>query len=342
MWNNAERKKSDYVPIEVHWSAIPGRDEAWKEETIRNTSSEQFQQEFNVEFLGSTNTLISGPKIKQMFATSKDAISHDGHMDIIEMPVPGNTYVLTADVAEGQGLDYSTFSIIDVTSIPYKQVAKYRNNAISPMLFPTVLYTAGMKYNEAFILVEINSIGLQVADILHYELNYDNLIKIQMKGKQGQQFTGGYTRRIAYGLKTSVQTKKIGCANLKTLIESDKLLVYDEDTIKEFTTFSSSKSSFAAEEGSHDDLAMTMVHFGWLASQKYFKQNINNDIRQVLQKEQLEVMDNDIVPFGIIDNGLNDILDSDMGDKELWVLDRERKFVFDNVDFDTLSNKHRL
>lgn len=342
MWNNAERKKSDYVPIEVHWSAIPGRDEAWKEETIRNTSPEQFQQEFNVEFLGSTNTLISGPKIKQMFATSKDAIAHDSNMDIIEMPVPGNTYVLTADVAEGQGLDYSTFSIIDVTSIPYKQVAKYRNNTISPMLFPTVLYTAGMKYNEAFILVEINSIGLQVADILHYELNYDNLIKIQMKGKQGQQFTGGYTRRIAYGLKTSVQTKKIGCANLKTLIESDKLLVYDEDTIKEFTTFSSSKASFAAEEGSHDDLAMTMVHFGWLASQKYFKQNINNDIRQVLQKEQLEVMDNDIVPFGIIDNGLNDNIDNDMGDKELWVLDRKRQYVFDNVDFDTLSNKHRL
>jgi hypothetical protein len=159
-------------------------------------------------------------------------------------------------------------------------------------------------YNDAFILVEINSVGLQVSDIIHFELAYDNLIKVEAKGKQGQQQTPGYKKRIAFGLKQSPQTKMIGCTNFKTLIESDKLIVNDVDTINEMMTFSADKKTFKAEEGNNDDLVMTLVNFGWLTGQKYFKENINNDIRKVLQDEQFNLMDDDVTPAPIIDDGL--------------------------------------
>jgi hypothetical protein len=250
---------------------------------------------------------------------------------------------MCVDVAEGQGLDYSAFSIIDVTSIPYRLVAKYRNNKITPLLFPTQIVQAAKLYNEAFILVEINSIGLQVSDIIHHELAYENLIKIEMKGKQGQQQSPGFKKKIAFGLKTSHQTKITGCANLKALIESDKLLITDEDVIMELVTFSADKKTFAAEEGNHDDLVMTLVHFGWLTGQRYFKENINNDIRQTLQQEQLNVMDQDIVPFGLIDNGVDDPFDNPRdANGDLWVTERKSRYPFDQLEWEVLSNRFKL
>lgn len=303
MWTEATEKRSDYVPIEIHWSMVPGRDEEWKEQTIRNTSPDQFRQEFECEFIGSTNTLIHPVKLRSL--VWHNPIRKDGHLDIYKDPEKDHTYCMTVDVAEGLNLDYSTFSIIDVTSIPYRQVAKYKNNKISPLLFPTEIYQVARRYNDAFVLVEINSIGLQVSDILHHELAYENLIKIEMKGKQGQQQSPGFKKRIAYGLKTSVQTKQIGCTNLKTLIESDKLIINDAETITELTTFSADKKTFKAEEGNNDDLVMTLVHFGWLTGQRYFKENINNDIRQALQNEQFQLMDQDVAPLPIIDDGLD-------------------------------------
>ena len=311
--------KSEYVPIEIHWSMVPGRDEDWKRQTIANTSEDQFRQEFECEFIGSANTLIHPAKLRSL--VWHKPVRHDGFLDILIEPDLTRTYTMTVDVAEGQGLDYSTFSIFDVTEIPYRQVAKYRNNKISPMLFPTVIVQAAKMYNDAFILVEINSIGLQVADIIHFELSYDNLIKIQVKGKLGQQSTPGFTKKIAYGLKTSTQTKNIGCSNLKTLIESDKLIINDEHTIDELMRFSADKKSFKAEEGSNDDLAMTLVHFGWLTSQRYFKENINSNIRAVLQQEQMNIMDESFVPFGIVDDGLDDRMEKD-AQGELWFKER--------------------
>ena len=338
MWMDAIEKRSLYIPIEIHWSMVPGRDEKWKEETIRNTSAEQFRQEFETEFIGSTNTLINPVKLRSL--VFKTPIRSEGKLDIYEDPIPEHTYVMTVDVSEGQNLDYSTYSIIDVTQIPYRQVAKFKDNTIQPMLFPSILYSIGHRYNEAFILVEINTIGLQVSDILHYELAYENIIKIELKGRQGQQYSGGFKKRLAFGLKQSVQTKKIGCANLKTLVESDKLILNDADTIMELTTFSANKQSFAAEEGNNDDLAMTLVNFGWLTGQRYFKENIKNDIRQTLQAEQLQITDADITPFAI-DDGLNDDLDLSR-ERDLWVVDKQNRYIFDNVDWDTLSNKHKL
>jgi hypothetical protein len=330
MWEDAIKQKSEYVPIEIHWSMVPGRDEAWKEQTIRNTSIDQFRQEFECEFIGSTNTLIHPVKLRSL--VWYDPVSTEGNLRIYKKPEPGRTYTMTVDVAEGQGLDYSAFSIIDVSEIPYKVVATYKDNKVSPFLFPTIIVQTAKIYNEAFILVEINSIGLQVSDIIHYELAYENLIKIEAKGKQGQQQTPGFKKKIAFGIKQSTQTKMIGCTNLKTLVESDKLIINDENTINELMTFSADKKSFKAEEGNNDDLAMTLVNFGWLTGQKYFKENINNDIRKTLQKEILDVMDQDMVPFGIIDNGIDRPDEKDAAG-DIWMEDRRQMYPFDDLNW---------
>jgi hypothetical protein len=330
LWVDATEKRNNYIPFSVHWSQVPGRDEKWKEETIRNTSEQQFRAEFECEFLGSNNTLISGPKLRTLIW--KNPLYSDNGLDVYVDPEQNKTYCIIADVAEGQGLDYSAFSVIDVTQIPYKQVAKYRNNNITPLLFPTVIYQLAKKYNEAFVLIEINSIGLQVADILHYELAYENLIKIESKGKQGQQYTPGFKKKIAFGLKTSHQTKITGCANLKTLIESDKLILNDADTILELATFSADKKTYKAEAGSTDDLVMTLVNFAWLMAQKFFRESVNNDIRKVLQEEQMHIMDTDLVPFGIIDNGIDDPWNDDKTDK--WFGDRMKLYPFDDFNWD--------
>jgi hypothetical protein len=338
-WIRATKKLSDYVPIEVHWSAVPGRDEAWKQQTIRNTSEEQFKQEFETEFVGSSSTLISSGKITQLMSLMENPISRDGYVDIYQKPQVGHTYVMSVDVAEGQELDYSCFSIIDVTNLPYVQVAKYRNNKISPLLYPTEIYRWAREYNEAFILVEINSIGLQVADLLYNDFNYENMIRIKPASKTGQKMSAG-SKKTNLGLKQSVQTKKIGCANLKILMETDKLITIDSETISEFTTFVISKSSYAAEAGKNDDLVMTLVNFAWLTSQSYFRDNVGQDIRSVLQKEQMNIMDSEMMPMIVMDDGLRN-LDNDqyMDDREIWLQDVSRKYPLDDLNYDWGYNR---
>jgi hypothetical protein len=286
----------------------------------------------NCEFLGSSHTLISSAKLRTM-AYVNPKYSQNG-FDIIEESVPGRTYALMVDVARGQGLDYSAFSVIDVTEIPYRQVAKYRNNEISALLYPTIVYNAARKYNDAYVLVEISDIGQQISDILHYELEYENLVKVQVKGRQGLQVSAGHVKKIAFGLKQSVATKRIGCANLKTLIESDKLIVQDADTIMELTTFTSQKDSFKAEDGNHDDLAMTLVLFGWFTAQRHFKDALKEDIRKVLQQEQLNITDEDMAPFGIIDNGVDNTIDNDDRLFDNWMNERMKKYPLDSYEYD--------
>ena len=332
MWKDAVDKRSTYVPVEVHWSMVPGRDEKWKEETIRNTSEEQFRQEFETEFIGSSNTLISAAKLRSL--AFSNPIEQENGLDIYEHPKEGHAYAIMVDVSRGQGLDYSAFSVIDVTSIPYRQVAKYRDNNVAPLLYPTIIFGVGKKYNDAFVLVEISDIGQQVADILHYELEYDNLVKIQSKPKMGQQISAGHIKKIAFGLKTSVATKRIGCSNLKTMIESDKLIVQDPDTIMELTTFVAHRESFAAEEGNHDDLAMTLVFFGWFVAQRNFKEAMDNDIRKVLQEEQLNIMDEDMIPFGMMDDGVENYDDERERMFEKWKQSRERLYPLDSHNYD--------
>ena len=304
MWVDAEEKRNSYSPIEVHWSQVPGRDEKWKQETIKNTSELQFQQEFECDFIGSANTLINGAKLRQI-PFKNPIFSHEG-LDVYQQPIEHHTYVVIVDTSRGQGLDYSAFSVIDVSQMPYRQVVKYRNNEISPMLYPNAIYAIAKKYNEAFVLVEVNDIGGQVADILYYDIEYENIMMTSMKGRAGQQIGGGFAKDSCLGIKTTKQVKRIGCATLKDMIEHDKLIIEDFDTISELTTFSSKGQSYEAEEGAHDDLVMTLVLFSWLVQQRYFKDLTNMDIREKLFSEQMKMLEDELTPFGFINDGQED------------------------------------
>jgi hypothetical protein len=233
----------------------------------------------------------------------KSPIHSSNNLDVYEQPIKSHTYALIADTAQGKGADYSAFNVFDVSEMPYKQVAKYRDNTISPMLYPNVIYNVGQKYNMAHVLIEVNDIGSQVADTLHYDLEYENIMIITMRGRAGQQIGGGFAKNIQLGLRTSKQIKRIGCATLKDLIEQDQLIIPDFDTIRELTTFALTNNTYQAEEGSHDDLAMTLVIFGWLVQQRYFKELTNMDIRKKMWEEQMETLEQDMLPFGLIDDG---------------------------------------
>ena len=307
IWQDAINKRNNYVPFEIHWSMVPGRDEAWKEETIKNTSEHQFRQEFETEFLGSTNTLISSTKLQKL-AFQTPELEHD-MLKIYKQPVKGDydnkkdhLYCLVVDVSEGKGLDSSTFSVIDISVAPYEQVATYKSSSISPILFPTVIYNAARQYNDAYILVEINN-NPQVADIIHNDLEYENLWKIFTGNKKPQQLSAGFARGIQMGLKMSQQVKRIGCSNLKTLIESDKLIINDFDTISELTTFVANKTTFAAEDDANDDMVMGLVMFGWVTTQKYFKEIVNHDIRKQIQLENMNQLDEITPPTIFADDG---------------------------------------
>ena len=303
MWIEAEEGRSDYVPIEVHWSEMPGRDEKWKAETIRNTSEVQFTQEFECEFVGSTYTLISPSKLRSM--VFKTPLHTNNNLSVYEEPKKNHTYALVADTSQGKGVDYSALVVFDVSEMPYKQVAVFRDNTISPLLYPNVIYNVGNKYNGAHVLIEVNDIGSQVADTLHYDLEYENIMIVTMRGRAGQQIGGGFAKNIQLGLRTSKQIKRIGCAALKDLIEQDQLIIPDFESIKELTTFALTNNTYQAEEGAHDDIAMTLVIFAWLVQQRYFKELTNMDIRKKMWEEQMETLEQDMLPFGLIDDGMD-------------------------------------
>ena len=301
MWVDASEGRSTYKPLEVHWSMVPGRDQAWKDETIRNTSEEQFRQEFETEFIGSSATLISGVKLRSL--AFFDPLRQEECFDVYEEPQPGRLYICTVDCAEGVAQDYSTINVLDVTETPYKQIAKYRNNKLPLMFFPTVIYSVAKRYNEAYVLIETNNVGQQVVDILHYDLEYEHIYKLEHHHIKGQSISGGFKRSTSFGIKTTKSVKKIGCANLKTLVESDKLLIKDFDTIAEMNTFVRVRDSYEAEEGNNDDLVMGLVLFAWLTAQSYFKDSTNIDIRKVLLEEQNFMGEEELTPVGIIDDG---------------------------------------
>ena len=326
MWMDAVEGRSTYKPLEIHWSMVPGRDEKWKEETINNTSEEQFRQEFGTEFLGSSNTLISGQKLQMMHYS--DPIAKHMDMDVWEHPIKGDDeqtskdhlYVICVDVAEGRNLDFSTFTVTDISSTPYKMVAKYRSSSISPILLPTLIYNAAKYYNDAYILVEINN-NPQVAEILHSDLEYENVLKVSTGNKKAQQISAGFGRGVQMGLRMSPSVKRIGCSNLKTIIETNKLVINDFDVISELTTFVAGRSSFEAEEGANDDLVMTFVLFAWLTTQRFFKEVVTHDIRKQLQLEEFSQVDEELLPVGELSNGLDTPFFVEGGD--VWVSESE-------------------
>ena len=322
LWHDAEKGKNEYTTTEVHWSQVPGRDAEWKEQTIKNTSEEQFNQEFECEFLGSVNTLITSSKLKIL--AYDDPLTSSAGLDIFEEPIEGHDYVCTVDVARGITKDYSAFTIIDTTEIPYKLVAKYRNNKIKPLLFPNIIHQVCTQYNHAYTLVEVNDIGGQVADILQFDLEYDNLLMCSMRGRAGQVVGQGFSgSKVQLGVKMSTTVKKTGCANMKQLIEDDKLVFTDFDIITELTTFIQKGQAWEAEEGCNDDLAMCLVIFSWLATTDYFRELHDSDVRLRMYQEQKDAIEADMAPFGFVSDGLEDENEFVDNDGDRWTSDRD-------------------
>ena len=329
MWHDAEKGKNEYVPTDVHWSQVPGRDEIWKEQTIANTSEQQFKIEFECEFLGSVDTLIAPSKLKSLVYDAP--LTQNAGLDVFEQTKENHDYIITVDVARGVGNDYSAFVVVDITEFPHRIVAKYRDNNIKPMLFPNIIWEVAKNYNNAFILCEVNDIGDQVASILHYDLEYENLLMASMRGRAGQIVGQGFSgKKTQLGVKMSKTVKKVGALNLKTMIESDKLLFKDYDILSELTTFISKSNSFEAEEGCNDDLAMCLVIYAWLVNQDYFKELTDQDVRKRLYEEQKNQIEQDMSPFGFIEDGLDDtsFIDNE-GDR--WYVDEygDKSYMWD-------------
>jgi len=304
LWHDATKGFNDYATVSVNWWDVPGRDEKWKEQTIRNTSEKQFAVEFECEFLGSADTLIDPHKLKHLVFENPKQFNES--LKIFEEPIPDHIYTLCADTSRGVGNDYSAFVVLDVTKLPYKVVATYRNNVIAPVLYPKAIYNAAYAYNQAHVLAEINDVGGQVIDILHHDLEYENILRAQWKGRAGQiagsGFGGGDSQM---GIRTTPALKRIGCAMLKTIIENDRMIINDFEILSELTSFVANKrgTSYEAEEGRNDDLVMCLIFFAWLSQQDYFKELTDIDIRKNLYKLNEQALEDELVPFGFIDSG---------------------------------------
>jgi len=304
IWQNSSEGKNNYKPIRVMWHDVPGRDEAWRKDTLSamNFDTEKFDQEYCVEFQGSSGTLIAGWKLKEL--VHQIPIHKNDGLQLFEQPVKDHPYVCIVDVSRGKGLDYSAFSIIDVHSMPYKQVCAYRNNLVSPIDYAEIVFRVCKSYNNAAVLVEINDIGEQVATSLHFDFEYDNVLFTESAGRSGKRITSGFGGNIDKGIRTTKSVKSVGCSILKLLIEQNQLVLNDFETISELSTFSRKGLSYEAEPGKHDDMVMGLVLFAWLSDQMYFKELTSINTLARLREKTDEEISQDLTPFGFVDNGM--------------------------------------
>lgn len=314
IWMDSVEDRNEYERVEINWWDTPGRDEKWKEQTIKNTSELQFQQEFECEFLGSSNTLIRASVLRRLVPITP--LEENQHLKVYARPDKTRQYAMVLDTSHGLGNDYSAGIIFDITTTPYTIAAVYRNNDIPPMLLPDVVFNLGKQYNYCPILVETNDIGQQVADILYHDLEYENLIFGTQNERDGQIISGGFAgRRMHYGVRTNKQVKRIGCANLKNIVESDKLIIQDYNLIYELSRFIAVRQSYEADEGATDDLVMCCVLFAWMINQNIFKDANNIDIRQEILKHNMEMVEEQLLSFGYSD-GDDEVMISDKPDPE--------------------------
>tara|TARA_R110001606_G_scaffold96378_3_gene213517 strand:- start:30496 stop:32139 length:1644 start_codon:yes stop_codon:yes gene_type:complete len=315
-WNESETGKNGFKNMFIHYSEIPGRDEAWAEQQLQLLGELKYNQEVLCEFLGSSNTLINGKTLATLSA--KDPIYEKDGLEIYENPEVNKYYVLVADVARGIGGDYSAFIVMDVTEMPYRVVAKYRNNKIAPMLYPNIIDKVGKDYNNAFVLLECNDIGQQVVDILHQELEYENIFTTLQENNR-QYITPGFGKQAKLGVTTSKSVKRQGCFAFKSLIEEQKLLLFDADIIQELSVFIERSNTYQADEGYHDDLAMCLVLFGWVTTNSFFSDLTNVQVREGIYNAEMRQIESDLTPFGFIDDGLTQETEVMGGD--LWVFE---------------------
>jgi hypothetical protein len=317
-WNDAEQGINDFVNLYIPYTDIPGRDEKWANEQRAVLGDVKFTQEVLCNFLGSSYTLLNAETLSK-FSPKQYIYSRD-KLDVLEEPVRGekneegkvvrndNIYIIVVDTARGVGGDYSAFVVVDITESPYRVVAKYRDNRISPLLYPTMIHTVARNYNNAYVLVEINDNGQQIADIMYGELEYENMLFVNREGTKGQVVSGGFGGRTTQpGVRTDKKVKRVGCSQLKTLVEAQRLLVWDKDIISEFSTFVEVKDSYAADEGYHDDLVMPLVLFGWLTTNPYFRDLTNMNLRETMYESQIRQIEDELTPFGFIDDGTESV-----------------------------------
>ncbi len=309
MWTEAVEGQNGFKFIEANWRQVPGRDQAWADEQRRVLGEEKFLQEMECEFMGSAGTLLSAAALKSLAFVSPLHIS-DGGIKIYQQPVENHNYVVVVDTSRGKGLDYSAFAVIDVSAIPYRLVATYKNNEISPLVYPSVLQKIGKYYNNAFVLVEINDNGQQVVDSLFDDYEYENILST-MEVKKKMSLNWGYGKKSNRGIRTTKSVKRLGCSILKNLIEGQKLIIQDYDTIAELSTFISKGTSFEAEEGSHDDLVMCLVLFSWMTNQAFFADLSQVNVKEKLYREQMQQIEEESLPTMMA--GHIDVDQRDMG-----------------------------
>ncbi len=333
-WNDAEHGRNGFIPLFIPYWKIPGRDEKWAEDQRKVLGDVKYNQEVLCKFLGSALTLIRSDIIEQM-SFDPPIFQKDG-LDLYEMPNRGtrdengkiierpHAYVIVADVATGVEQDYSAFSIIDITSVPYKLIGKFRDNKIPPMLYPSVIYKVAKEFNNAYVLLEINTSD-QVPNILYNEYEYENILFVTKDGK-GQRVSGGFGGgRTQLGVYTDKKIKRVGCFNFKSLIEEKKLLIPDADTISEISTFIESRGSYAADEGYHDDLVMPLVLFGWLTSNPYFKEITDVNLREIMYQQKIKQIEDEMLPIGFVDDGQEEEMVVEDGD--IWSAKEEKRML---------------
>ena len=294
----AKEDTNGFEYVEVPWQKVPGRDDAWKQETLAamDFDKQKFNQEFECGFLGSSGTLIDGAKLKTL--VTQRPIAETQHMKVYEQPVKGHVYCLIADVSRGKGLDYSAFHVIDVTEMPYKQVFVYRDNTITPIDYASTINNVLKRYNDAYTLVEINDIGGQVTDLLHHEFECESMLLTESAGRSGKRLSTGFSKNADKGVRTTKSVKAVGCNMIKMLIEQDQIIINDFDTVNEFSTFSRKGGTYQAESGRHDDLVMGLVLFGWMSDQAFFKEITDINTVDRLKQRNENAMIESLLPIG--------------------------------------------
>jgi hypothetical protein len=294
MWTEATENRNGFTTIEANWRQVPGRDQKWADDQKSVLGEEKFLQEMECEFMGSSGTLLSASGLKSLAFVKPVHLSESG-IKIYQEPIANHNYMLIADTSRGKGLDYSAYLVIDTTVIPYRVVSTYKDNNISPLVYPSIIKRICEYYNQAYALIEINDNGQQVADSLFEDYDYENILStVEIKGKIA--ITWGYGNKSYRGIRTTKSVKRLGCSIMKNLIESQKVIIQDFELIAELSTFIAKGTSFEAEEGSHDDLVMCLVLFSWMTNQQFFSELTNTDVKARMHEEQMKQIEEEQLP----------------------------------------------